>query len=390
MFRSRVLAAGASSLAAFAALPVATAMAAPPAPCNNAPQITDPKADGHHARSDVLAAWLTESAGRLQAVIQVDNAVWEPAHDDSDAAGLALIYEQGGQMRYARVVVPRGALPTFDVGTWTSAGGFASAGAVTGTVTSGVGGAATIDVPAVTAGTVLARPFVLTYDGFDSPGAPHWVDRAPGGVTVSEAAYGADFVAGACNAGTVTPPGAPPVPGGATQPGTVRTTAIDLKAPRKLTGTQRAKITGRVTPARAGVAVDITITGRTPVVRRATTAADGTFSVSASVSETSTVRAVAEGLGSQTLTVKMQSRVRIKIRRLKSGTVVVSGTTSPKLSGRVLLLRTNAVKATARTTARNGRFQLRLKSPKRGRYEVVFIPSGDRAERSTSNTGVIR
>ena len=102
------------------------------------------------------------------------------------------------------------------------------------------------------------------------------------------------------------------------------------------------------------------------------------------------VRAVAEGLGSQTLTVQMYSTVRIKVRRLRSGTVVVSGTTSPKLGGRILWLRTDAVRPSARTTARNGRFELRFKHPKRGRYQAVFIPSGDRAERSTSNTGVIR
>ena len=86
----------------------------------------------------------------------------------------------------------------------------------------------------------------------------------------------------------------------------------------------------------------------------------------------------------------MYSKVRVKLRRLKSGTVVVSGTTSPKLTGRILWLRSNAVRPSARTTARNGRFTLRLKQPKPGRYQAVFIPSGDRAERSTSNTGVIR
>ena len=102
------------------------------------------------------------------------------------------------------------------------------------------------------------------------------------------------------------------------------------------------------------------------------------------------MRAVAEGLGSQTLTVQMFSKVRIKVRRLKSGTVVVSGTTSPKLSGRILWLRSNAVRPSARTSARNGRFTLRFQHPRRGRYQAVFIPSGDRAERSTSNTGVIR
>ena len=99
---------------------------------------------------------------------------------------------------------------------------------------------------------------------------------------------------------------------------------------------------------------------------------------------------MAEGLGSQTLTVQMYSRVRVKVRTLRNGTVVVSGTTSPKLSGRILWLRTDAVRPSARTTARNGRFELRFKHPKRGRYQAVFIPTGDRAERSTSNTGVIR
>jgi hypothetical protein len=136
--------------------------------------------------------------------------------------------------------------------------------------------------------------------------------------------------------------------------------------------------------------VTITARGRARKVRRVTTAADGTYSLRLPLWETSRVRAVAEGLGSQTLTVQMYSRVRIKVRRRKSGTVVVTGTTSPKLSGRILWLRSNAVRPSARTTARKGRFRLRIKHPHRGRYQAVFIPSGGRAERSTSNTGVIR
>jgi hypothetical protein len=70
--------------------------------------------------------------------------------------------------------------------------------------------------------------------------------------------------------------------------------------------------------------------------------------------------------------------------------VVVTGTTSPQLKGRVLWLRDHAVRPSARATARNGRFTLRLKHPRRGRYQAVYIPTGNRAERSTSNTGVIR
>ena len=57
------------------------AWAQAPAPCGGTPQITDAKGDGHHTNTDVTAAWLTEAAGRLQAVVQVDYGLWEPAHD---------------------------------------------------------------------------------------------------------------------------------------------------------------------------------------------------------------------------------------------------------------------------------------------------------------------
>lgn len=373
--------------AVISALSAGPAVAAPPAPCGGTPQITDARLDGHHPNTDVTSAWLTESGGRLQAVVQVANAVWEPAHDDSVTAGVAFLYQQAGQTRYVRIVMGRGIPPVYDTGTWSAAGGFLKTADTAGSVTTGPGGSVTIDVPAVAAGTVLARPFVLTYDGIEGASA-HWVDRAPGGTSPTSNEFGADFVAGACGGtgGGGDTPTNPVTPDNAV----VRTTAIALKAPSKLTGSGQVKVSGRVSPARAGVAVDVTGTGGTSVKRRAITAADGTFSVSLPVSETTKVSAVAEGLSAQTLTVQVYSRVRIKVRRLQSGTVVVTGTTSPKLSGRVLLLRTSAVKATARTTARNGTFQLRLKHPQRGRYQAVFIPNGDRAERSTSNTGVIR
>ena len=360
------------------ALGAAPASAAPPAPCGGTPQITDARGDGHHTNTDVVAAWLTETAGRLQAVIQVDYGRWEPAHEDSETAGFALVYRQDGQLRFVRAVVARGVPPTYDSGTWSAIGGFAPTGATAGEVTTGPNGTVTIDVPASAAGTVLAQPFALTYDGY-----PHWVDRAPGGVSPEGTEFGADYVVGRCTAGDPVPPGGgtDPAPG---------VTAITLTAPSKRTGSGRAKVSGRVTPARAGVTVAITATARRAVTRRVTTGAAGSFTLSLPVSETTRVRAVADGLGSQTLTVRMHSKVRVKVRRLKSGTVVVTGTTSPKLTGRILWLRANAVRPSARTTARDGRFRLRFKHPRRGRYQAVFIPTGGRAERSTSNTGVIR
>lgn len=370
--RAPILKSSLSAMAAVAAF-APQAWANPPAPCAGI-QITDAPGDGHHANTDVTAAWLTESGGRLQAVVQVANALWEPAHDDSASAGVALLYEVAGELRYVRVQMFPGGAPAFDHGTWSRAGGFASAGPTAGALTTGASGTVTLDVPGVLPGTVLARPFVLTYDGTEG-GEPHWVDRAPGATTPADLSPGADFVAGACA----------PAP-----PAAVTTTAVDLKAPKRRTGSGRVRITGTVTPPRAGVAVAITAEARRESTHTVTTGADGAFALSLPISETIRVRAVAEGRGSQTLTVVMRSKVRIKVRKRASGTVVVTGTTSPKLTGRILWLRSDAVRPSKRTTARNGRFTLRLKQPRRGRYQAVYIPNGGRAERSTSNTGVIR
>jgi len=360
--QSKALAAGAGVLAAVAC---ATPAAAAPPPCGTA-QIADATGDGHHPNTDVVAAWLSESAGRLQAVIRPRSAVWEPAHDDSEAAGFALLYSAGGQVRYVRAEAPRGAPVRFDHGTWSAAGGFASAGATTGEAASD---ALTIDVPALPAATVLSRLFVLTYDGGDAT-APHWVDRAPGGTTPEEDAFGADFVTGACAAGG---PGAGP--GGA-----VTTTAVELDVRRRVVGGGSTAVGGRVLPARAGVTVAVTAGKR---VREAVTQADGSFSLVLPLKRTTRVRAVAEGIASQTRTITVVSTVRITVRGH-----VVRGRVRPALPGRVLLLRRGAVEPAATARPRDGRFRVRLARP--GRYQAVYIPSGERAARSTSNTGVIR
>ena len=133
----------------------------------------------------------------------------------------------------------------------------------------------------------------------------------------------------------------------------------------------------------------VTASARRAVVRRAVTQADGSFSLLLPVGETTRVRAVADGLGSQTRTITVVSTVRIAVRERAGGAVVVRGTVRPRLPGRVLLLRRGAVKPTATAKARGGRFRIRLAAPRRGRYQAVFIPSGARAERSTSNTGAI-
>ena len=217
----------------------------------------------------------------------------------------------------------------------------------------------------------------MTYDG-ESGAGPHWVDRAPGGVTPAESAFGADYVVGACGASG---------PGGSPGGGTA-TTAVALDLRRRLAGGGRAEVSGRVTPARAGVPVAVTATaGARARVRHAVTQADGTFALLLPFRETSRVRAVAEGIGSQTRTITVVSRVRIALRR---GGRLVKGRVRPALPGRVLLLRGDAVAPVARVGAHGGRFRIRLHDPRPGRYQAVFVPAARRAERSTSNTEVIR
>src|SRR3954447_19867011 len=73
--------------------PFALAAALPPAPCNNAPQITDASGDGHHPGTDVLAAWWSEASGHLQLTIRVRTGIWVAEHDDAEVDGSGFIAE---------------------------------------------------------------------------------------------------------------------------------------------------------------------------------------------------------------------------------------------------------------------------------------------------------
>ena len=373
------------SIAALAAV-IALAVFAPgaaaqaPPPCGGQAQISDATGDGHHQATDVLSAWFSEASGRLQAVIKVRAGNWAPDHE-AGPAQWALLFRVGGQTRYVRALATD-TPPVFDYGTWTS-GNFMSAGPTNGALVGGGGGTATLDVPGQTgavAGALLANPFVLTYD------ADGLIDRAPGGnpPIPDSTEYGADYIVGSCGGGGGGGGGGP----GGGGPGGVA--SVQLRAPAKRLGAGPVRVRGSIAPARGGVPVDLSITGRKRVVRRLTTRADGTFSTSIRLSQTTRVRAMAGGLGSQTRKVTMLSKTRIQVRRMRNGGVLVLGRVNPALPGRVLLLRTIAVKPSARTTARKGRFKFRLKNPRPGRYEAVFIPSKGRAERSTSNKGVVR
>jgi hypothetical protein len=95
------------SLGALVAWPSPASAADPPAACTSGRTLTDATGDGHHPNTDVLAGWLTETGGRLQAVIQVHTASWAPAHDDSDSASFAFLFSVGGKTRFVRGQAPR-------------------------------------------------------------------------------------------------------------------------------------------------------------------------------------------------------------------------------------------------------------------------------------------
>jgi hypothetical protein len=397
------------AMAASAVLGVAAAAATgddgppPPAPCNGSPQITDVTGDGHHASSDVLSAWLSEAAGGLQAVIQVRAGSFVPEHTDADinGSGFALLFTLGGQTDYVRTrAAPDGSL-TYDYGTYSSSGYFTSLGATTGSVVHGNGaGTTTIDVPpalGATAGKVLASPFVLTYDGITG-GVPGWVDHAPGGEAPDDPARGADYVVGACGAAaggsagggvTSTQPGAGSVPGGSS---TAATTAVLLSAPAKIVGSAEVLITGQVAPARGGIGVAITRAAHASTVSHVKTASDGSFALNAHVRETTQVRALAGAIHSGTLTIDVRSRTRVRLHRARNGAWSIRGSVSPMLPGRALLLRPGSPTTVATRKVLGGVFTFRFskRRPPHGAYQVVYVPSASRAERSTSNTARVR
>lgn len=380
--RAGWLAAVAALALMLAAVLAAPAGAAVAQPCGGVAQITDPNGDGHHASSDVLSAWFSEESGRLQAVIRVKAGSWEPEHEDAElnGGGYAMIFSLGGSEHYVRARSwPHSEKPVeFDYGTYAAGTWFSSAGATAGEVTyAAFGGTVAIDLPAAlgaASGTRLAAPYVLTYDGITG-GVPDWVDQAPGGTPPNGTARGADYVVGSC---------------GATGPEGVA--AVQLSAPKRIVGARQVTVSGRVVPARAGVEVELTSSGRGQRSVRLQTDATGTFSTRLKIGEATELRAVAGGIGSQTVTVAVRSKVRLKLRTLRSGAVRIAGRIDPALPGRLLLLPNGEIEPTRKARAKGNRFAFRF-GPGRlapGGYQVVYIPEAGRAQRSTSNVVRVR
>jgi len=364
---------------------------APSPPCEGVPQITDVVGDGHHSSSDVLSAWLTEGSGHLQAVIEVRAGTFVPEHSDAEVngSGFAFLFTLNGTTDYVRTrAAPDGSL-TYDYGTYSPTGGyFDSLGATTGSVVHSAGaGTTTIDMPAAFAlgpGAVLAAPFVLTYDGI-TDGVPGWVDHAPGGQEPDDPARGADYVVGSCDTSTIGGGigGGQGAPGAGSVAGA--TTAVLLSAPSSIVGSGHALITGSVRPARAGVSVSIARSGISKTTSVVTTESDGSFAAVIALRETTDVQALAGSIHSDTKTIEVRSRTRIRLARAKHGAAMLRGRVTPALPGRALLLRPNSPTVIASRPVTGGAFAFRLHG-RSGALQVVYVPADERAERSTSNT----
>ena len=229
----------------------------------------------------------------------------------------------------------------------------------------------TIDVPGVSTGTKLQSPFALTADGVEGT-SPHWVDKAPGGTEpAGDSSFGADYVVGSCGA----------------EPDPYTLSGVTIAAPKTLRGGGVPIVKGAVTPARADVPVTVTAGKRS---FETVTAPSGDYAVKVPIRRTTVLRAEAENVRSQSVTVTVRSTVTLELRRKNTKGALATGRVRPALAGRVLLLRTTAARPSATTKARKGRFRMSVKRLRKGRYQAVFIPSGNRAVRSTSKTGVIK
>ena len=325
-------------------------------------------------------------AGRLQAVIQPRAAVWEPAHDESDAAGFALLYTAGGADCATCAPWRRAAPARFDHGTWTARRRLRQRRRRRPARRRRGRRRVTIDVPAIAPGTVLARPFVLTYDG--GTGADlHWVDRAPGGDDARRRRSSAPTTSSARAAAAW-----PARPARAAAPATDHGGRSSTRPARVVGGGsahgRRPRRARRGPASRVALTATARAAGRAP---RAVTQADGSFSLLLPIGET-TRRARRRG-GDRLADAHDHRRLDGPHPRAPAGAAARPRPRAPSTRA----ARPRAAAPPRRRRAHRhreapatGASRFRLAPPARGPLPGRLHPVRRRAERSTSNTGVIR
>ena len=166
-------------------------------------------------------------------------------------------------------------------------------------------------------------------------------------------------------------------------------TSVQLAAPKRVTGRKTVTVTGKVLPARAGRAGHAHAHGEedgheqrrpAPPTARSSCASSSARPRACGPPRTASARGE--------LTVTARSKVKIKVRNRADGSAIVTGTVDPEAS------RPSPVAAHERRStppprpprAATGDSRCVSSSPKPGRYQVVFIPTGGRAERSVPPT----
>ena len=355
-------------------------------PCYGIAQITDPGADSHHANTDVTRAFFDHRGGITTA--NIDVARLDPAidHAENDRLLWRVIFTApDGARRYVQATVARGATTaTYEFG---RADGLEATkeGETTGALFTGTPGTVQIAIPdaLAPAGGKLAAPVVISGEANALTGEVSWFERAPGGDDPSdpaETAVGADWTVASCEPaprGDTAAPAAGPGPAAAAP----RVAAILLDAPaRRIRFGRLLRLTGRLAPGTSGIPVEI-VAGGGRVVATVVTGADGIFAAAVRLRRDTVLRAVAEGVSSGTLPVKVDPLIRLRAVRLRGRRAArrVLGTVRPARRGTVdVELRSGGqwiVVGTARV--RRGRFALTIPG-RRGRLRAVFTPEASR------------
>ena len=264
----------------------------------------------------------------------------EPQHDDADVNGAgtrnALQRRRRREVRPGDIPPASDGPPTYDYGVYTAPKTFTTSGPTTGSIFTAVtGGSATID-----ARPQPARPTACSSTTRGSTRTTESSEASRPTSTTRTGRHDADrrrprrrlrrrLLRGRS---------------GDHRRGAAEVTPSTLKGGLGKTVT----VTGNVLPAREDVFVALTREAKLSAkFTYLHTDEDGAFAVTIPVDETTELRAIAESISSQTLTVTMNSTVKIAKQRLTRGRGRVRpGTVSPTLPGRLLLLPSNAFKPT--------------------------------------------
>ena len=354
--------------------PAPTLDADKPGPCNGTFQITDPQGDYHHENTDVLGGFFRHAGGTLTANVLVKTMSKTVSHDQNRSVFWRMQWTSAdGKGHYVQASADRnaGGALGFEYGS-VSGTTYTREGETAGKLFEGPNGLAQIAVPSAAGaapGATLSRPVAFTGETALAGGGVDWGDRAPGGSGAPDAAdtnAGADYVVGDCAAPAQSSGGSSGAPAAGVQSVSLDRTRLTARYHRLLS------VTGRITPATAGVRVELVDAAGTVLGHRTTTA-DGRFAIPLRVKRNAQLRARAAGVGSATLPLTVRPLVRMREHSVKRG-LRITGSVRPNRSGAADVEQRAGGQwiVVATTTLRRGRFSVLVRGVHRGRFRLVL------------------